>query len=305
MSSPYNIYQQVPLVKPASDATVVPGDPASADDSPPPQPGLECRIVDLTATARPGGEHALIVPTIAWKRPRTDTGRYKDKALRVMRHIDGKGNEIKTELEVGSPYLQKAIRETMANYTLLNLEADPIVIEKPYAPLFHCHNALIAYAQCPERTEIQKQHLELLTKDFHDNYLRESARQYEADIENGKVRFSNLWMLFEAGDDILVTNPQYQEVHRVMDCFEETVKEEAVFTIYTWRWGYNASKFGPCSETLIIPKYAQTRSIVQLPYYPLKALKEAQREIIQRDLIARGRKWRHLIEPSYKSYKGK
>jgi hypothetical protein len=186
----------------------------------------------------------------------------------------------------------------------LNLQADPIVIEKPYAPLFHCHKALLKYAESPDRTEDEKKHLDLLTKEFYDSYLQKSVQQYEAGIENGKVRFSHLWMLFEAGDDILVTTPQFQEINRVMDCVMETVNDVTCFKIFTWRWGYNAGKFGPCAETLSIPKFAQTRSIDQLPYYPLKMLKKAQRDSIEKKLTARGHKWRQLIKPSYKEYKG-
>lgn len=111
-------------------------------------------------------------------------------------------------------------------------------------------------------------------------------------------------MLFVSGEDILVTTPHYRQVHRVAGSFEDQTTNGTLFTIASWRWGYNAGKFGPCSETLKIPIYSEARKIEQLPYYPLSTLEKAQRKEIEEELVARGHRWRRLIGPSYKYYEG-
>jgi hypothetical protein len=266
--------------------------------------GTDPSIVDLTATAGSGREEAAVVPTSTYKRPRTDNGQWKEKALRVIRRIDKDGNDAGTNLEISSLPIQGALIEILSNYTFLNLQARPIVIASPFAPLFHCQEALLKYAKAPERTPTETKHLNVLTTDFYDGYLRKPVKQYEAGIKNGMVIFSHLWMLFEAGDDILVQTPQYTEISRVVDCVEEFGEDGLGFTIYTWRWGYNAGKFGPCAETLRIPTYTQARAIDQLPYYPLKILAKPDQDAIKKKKIERGHAWRHLIKPSYKEYEG-
>jgi hypothetical protein len=285
-------------------------DPPLLDDESP-STGLDCSLVDLTSQRRSGGEQPAVLLTSAYKRPRADNMDYEGKALRVFRHIAIDGEDLYTELKISSPHIQQALRTVassygmVTNYGFLNLCAQPIVIRKPYAPLFHCQGRLIEYAQQPERTPEERAHLELLTGHFYEKYMGDSVRKYEAGIENGMVAFSNLWMLFQVGDDILVTTPHYKEICRVVDCAEEQDRDnKAVFMIYVWRWGYNAGKFGPCSESLSISKYSGDRAIDQLRYYPLKFLTETDRDVIQKEAVFRGHKWRNLVGPSYKEYKG-
>jgi hypothetical protein len=280
----------------------VAGHPTPDDDSA--EAGTDPSIVDLTATDGSGREQAAVVLTSTYKRPRTDNGQWKEKALRVIRRINKDGNDAGTNLEISSLPIQEALIKILSNYTFLNLQARPIVIASPFAPLFHCQEALLEYAKAPERTPKEIEHLNVLTKDFYDAYLREPVKQYEAGIKNGMVIFSHLWMLFEAGDDILVQTPQYTEICRVMDCVEEVGGDGRGFTIYTWRWGYNAGKFGPCAETLRIPTYTQARAIDQLPYYPLKTLAKLNQDAIKKEKVSRGHRWRNLIGPSYKEYDG-
>jgi hypothetical protein len=280
----------------------VAGHASSADDST--GAGTDPRIVDLTARDGTGREEAAVILTSTYKRPRTDNGRWKEKALRVIRRIDKDGNDAGTNLEISSLPIQEALIKILSNYTFLNLQARPIVIASPFAPLFHCQEALLKYAKAPQRTPKEIEHLNVLTKDLYDDYLRKPVKQYEEGIKNGIVIFSHLWMLFEAGDDILVQTPQYTEISRVVDCVEEYADDGLGFTIYTWRWGYNAGKFGPCAETLRIPTYTQARAISQLPYFPLNILAKPDQDAIKKEKVSRGHRWRDLIKPSYKEYEG-
>lgn len=90
----------------------------------------------------------------------------------------------------------------------------------------------------------------------------------------------------------------------MVQCEFLTEAGDQVFCLYTWRWGYNAGKFGPCSETIVIPKYSSTRRIEQLPCFPLKCLDPAKQEKIYQELVARGKKWKELTRPSHREYNG-
>jgi hypothetical protein len=266
-------------------------------------PGSKPDLIDLTERQRPGGE-STITMTAALNLPRKDISRYSEYGLRVVRKLNKDGKSIGTDLFISSPHVQAALRETLSSYAFINLAADPIVIPKPYAPLFHYRKELRDYTEHAERSDDEKQHLKVLFDQFYEPYLGETERIYLDDIPKGRVRFEYLWTLFRAEDDVLHHTEHYRELQRVMGCETTAVGESEVFAIYTWRWGYNAGKFGPCSETLIIPKFTSTREIHQLSSFPLKLLHQNEQDRIFESFIKRGRRWKEFTKPTHQAYDG-
>jgi hypothetical protein len=266
-------------------------------------PGSRADLIDLTERQKVGGE-PTITQTGPWKRPRTDVGRYSEYALRVLRKLNKDGDPIRTELIISSPHIQKALRDIMSTYAFYNLEADPIVICKPYAPLFHYRKELKIYADDDKRSNEERVHMHALMEQFYGPYLGETERIFAEEIPKGRVRFEYLWTLFRAEDDILHHTEHFRELHRVMHCEHRTTGDGEIFCIYTWRWGYNAGKFGPCSETIIMPKFSSTREIDQLLCFPVKLLEQEEQNLIFNTLIQRGKKWKELIKPSHQTYDG-
>ncbi|KAI0199932.1 P-loop containing nucleoside triphosphate hydrolase protein [Astrocystis sublimbata] len=264
--------------------------------------GMKLDLIDLTARYRAGAQAPTIAPTGYSHRPRLLTDQYSEYALRIIREIKPDGSEGQTTLEISSPIIQAVFRRIMSSYAFLDLAADPIVIKKPFAPLFHYRQELKKVASESEN-EIERTHMRLLMDEFYKPYLGEIEKIYRDEVPKGRVRFELLWTLFRAEDDVLVHTNHYREMHRVMH-YEECVEEDEYFRLYTWRWGYNAGKFGPCSETVSIPHFSSTRRISQLPCFPVKQLDPSEAEKIYRDFVNRGMKWRNLIKPSHRSYQG-
>ena len=276
-----------------------------------PNPGEEPKIagsrpelIDLTSKERPGGEHPSITPTDQFKRPRTDVGRFNDYALRYVRKLNKDGDHILTELVIGSPFIQQALRSILSSYSFLNLAADPIVIPKPFAPLFHYREELEEYTRSAERTDVEATHMRALMNEFFKLYMEDTRRIFTEEVPKGRVRFEYLWTLFRAEDDIIVHNEYFREMHRVVHCEVTITNAGRKFNIYTWRWGYNAGKFGPCAETIIIHEFASTRRIQQLSCFPVKLLLPEEQAKLNQDLIDRGRQWRQLISPKQRLYNG-
>lgn len=264
-------------------------------------------LIDLTVRDRPGAENPSIAPTSHFKRPRAQFDLYSEYALRVMRKVDKDGNDAgkkEISLEISSPVIQGVIRRVMASYAFLNLGADPIVIPHPFAPMFHYRKELKDVASS-SKSEIERLHMQFLMDKFMRPYLSETERIFDDEVPTGKVRFEYLWTLFRAEDEVIKHTNHYREAHRVMHYEVLAADGSECFYLYTWRWGYNAGKFGPCSETIMIPKFSSTRRIEQLPCFPIKYLGTAERIQMCKDLVERGKTWRELIKPSHRMYTGK
>jgi hypothetical protein len=260
-------------------------------------------LIDLTVRDRPGAENPSIVATSHFKRPRAIFGQHSEYALRVMRKVDKDGNDSGTSLEISSPVIQEVLRRVMSSYAFLNLAADPIVIPQPFAPLFHYRMELESVA-CNSENEIERLHMKSLIEKFIKPYLSETMRIFEDEVPTGRVRFEYLWTLFRAEDDVIRHTNHYREAHRVMHYEVTPVDGAECFCLYTWRWGYNAGQFGPCSETIMIPRFSSTRRIQQLPCFPIKFLEPSEQVDVCKKLVERGKVWRELITPSYRLYKG-
>ena len=212
-------------------------------ESPAPDPdeeqdiaGSKADLIDLTAKERPGGEHPMIVQTSQFKKPRTtDVGRFDEYALRFLRKLNKDGDDMGTDLVIDSPLIQKALRSIMSSYAFLNLAADPIVIPKPFAPLFHYRKELLEYTSSAERTDIEKEHMRVLMNAFFEPCMADTQRIFTEEVPKGRVRFEYLWTLFRAEDDVIIHNEHFREIHRVMHCEERLTDDGEVFTIYTWR----------------------------------------------------------------------
>lgn len=264
-------------------------------------------LIDLTVRDRPGAENPSIVPTSHFKRPRAKFDQYSEYALRVMRKVDKDGNDVgkkETSLEISGPVIQGVIRRVMASFALLNLAADPIVISHPFAPMFHYRKELEDVASSSE-SEIERLHMQILMDKFMKPYLSETVRIFDDEVPTGKVRWEYLWTLFRAEDDVIKDTNYYREAHRVLGYEVKADDVPECFCLSTWRWGYNAGKFGPCFETIEIPKFSSTRRIEQLPCFPIKYLPISKRTEVCKDLVERGKTWRELMKPSHRMYSGK
>lgn len=263
-------------------------------------------LIDVTELFKPGREHPITSITSFTKRPREGDRKYKDHGLVLVRKEDENGDSMGIELVINSPLIQKALRTVTASFAVLNLAADPIIIKKPYEPLFHFREQLSMYAESSERSAEERVHLKVLTEEFIPKYLKKTMDIYKEEVPKGRVPWNHLWTLFRPEDDVLVRTEQYEEIHRVMSCETRAPSpgSDGLFYIQTWRWGYNNDKFGPCTETIVIPEFAHSRRIQLLSCFPMESLSPEEKEKIYKRMINRGHQWRELIKPMHRNYNG-
>ena len=127
-------------------------------------------------------------------------GRSKERQLAeyamVNRHrVNLKGEPQRSELEIHSKTIQKALHTVFRNHSQVDVLADPIVLRKPYYSLFHCRQEIKELANRELNTPEEKQHLEWLT-DFISDELVDLEKIHESLVKNGLIEFRHLPIIF-------------------------------------------------------------------------------------------------------------
>ena len=274
----------------------------SSERNGPETPRVE--LVDITEKSKGYGDQSQVYLTDSLHQAKENQGTYDEYALLLRRKVDKDGDAISTALEIQSPVIRHALKQVLASYSYLNLEARPITIKQPYDALFHYRKELRQYAESDDRSVEEKLHMSVLSK-FMELNLRDTEALYDQLIPNGKITFSLLWTLFRAEDDILLQRESFQECLRVIHCEQKTQDDATFFEIESWRWGFNGAQFGPSMEKIRIPEFSSTRRITQLKSFPLKMMPDRERNALCEYLAERGHKWKGYVNISHKQYTGK
>ena len=262
-------------------------------------------LMDITENQRPYGDRPSITPTSFFNQAKDIDMKYTQYALLLRRKIDQKGNRQGTYLEIWSSVLQKVLRELLIECTYLNLVACPIVIPQPYHALFHYRKEIRKHASSVGVDEEVKNHMNVLTK-FMETDLLKTEREYNRYILNGLTTFSSLWTIFRPETMVVLHTESFKECYRVNSCCEVLLRTgEMAFQITAWFWDYNGSAFGPSKSQLVITEFEGTKDITDLNVFPISFLDEDDRLALEKQLVARGRKWRTLVDRSHRQYSGK
>ena len=260
-------------------------------------------LMDITEKERPYGDRPLIIPTSTFNQAKDIDAKYLEYALLLRRKVDKDNNRLKTTLEIWSPIVRAALQEILAQCSYLNLAACPIEISQPYHGLFHYRKELRSYAESPERTEDEKKHFGVLISFMSANLAR-IEREYDQHEPKGHITFKLLWTLFRPETIVVLQTDHFRECYRVDNCTEVVIRGEVLFEISVWSWEYNGISFGPTKNKIHIKDFQGARPITEMQIYPLWLLPEAEKEELEHELIARGRKWRSLVDKSHRHYKG-
>ena len=163
------------------------------------------------------------------------------------------------------------------------------------------------------------QHLGLLER-FFDNDLR-STFELRSNLKTGKTRtieYSDLWHLYEPGQEIRSADSQLQIYHvtkftggRDTLCEKESCAREVpgscitrgdVFSVECYRYDFDGICYGPVFETFTIRNYEGLREITGLPVYPWLFDPNYSEE--KKKLLKRGKKFidHSIHETSHKAY---
>jgi hypothetical protein len=263
--------------------------------------GSKAAFIDVTERQRSHGD-PIITPTSLVAEGRERDKPFTKYALLLRRKIDATGEQIGTQLEIRSEIIQEALQQLLKSCSYLNLVTTPIIVRAPYAVLFQFRHEIRDYAASRERKVEEKAHLKELVQFMNVN-LEKLEKEYNEYAPSGLTTFSLLWTLFRPETLIVHQTDHYKECFRVRDCNVTIVNGINSFAITAWSWGYNGISFGPTRSTIHIPEFQGVRRVTELAIFPFDALASPEKELA-RQLIARGRIWRHSVDLCHRQYCG-
>ncbi|KAH8681802.1 hypothetical protein BX600DRAFT_447332 [Xylariales sp. PMI_506] len=275
-------------------------------------------IVELEGKA---GNPSVVIQKSDGSRGRDRDSLYGEYAIVSRDHINVKGENDKTELQIQSEIMQTALRSIFGKHSQVGTRADPIVFRKPFYPLFHCRKEIRNLAENESTTAEQKQHLKWLITFMSDNF-QDLEKVQEGLVDKGLVDFRNLPIIFEAGSIVVGQLPEDSDkavkrdkaekterpecflFHEISDEIEDKMTGAKYVDVKVFRWGFNGSMFGLTSEKLKIKEFLGPRKITELECFPLKYLDEDVKNVLVPRLISRGEKWCDYLEATSFEYKG-
>ena len=227
---------------------------------------------------------------------KTKRDKFQGYALLHRRRVDHEGFQMSAQLEVNSPFMQTALQEICGDtYYDMDTKSTPIVIRQPYKPLFHYRKQIREYASSKDRDEREKNHMQLLI-DFMDRNFADMEEEYDGLLKAKCISGDLIWTLFRPREVVIAQRDHY------IECF--VVVSAPEYVIELRRWDYNGSRFGPSKHYREVSHFTGIRKISALEVYPIEFYDDFDGASIRDKLIARGRKWRQMVDVSHQAYNG-
>ena len=147
-------------------------------------------------------------------------------------------------------------------------------------------------------------HLKALIEYLEDSFER-TSKSLEPLLENGEITFDLVWALFIPSQSIFSIHygsEQPRCLTYVTGEYKNTNEDGQCFELDCRYLDYDGKRFGEVTTSLRIPEFRATRKITTLDAYPLKY--HAEKEAMQEELIARGRKFISLLGINHLHYDG-
>jgi hypothetical protein len=228
--------------------------------------------------------------------------RYGEYAMVNRRRINEKGEQAGGDLEIQSKFIRRAISKTFGRYCILT---DPIVIERPYYPLWHFREDLEQFMnQVPHGSE-EADHLDVLHR-FMDKHLAPLRKAQKRLVNQGKISFEHLPMIFRPGEIIFSQKSSKKQCYLLHTVDEREDNEKGKYLqLNAFAWRYDGERFGPFLEALKINKFSGPLNIRELDFFPINFVPESGRDTLVGELLERGRKWCQYVNTSHMGYEGK
>lgn len=271
------------------------------------EPEMKVELIDIIETEGRWGDHSTITLTADIHKARGERQKYHEYAI-ILRRLRNSDNVPKsTRLEIRSPIIRAGLRAVLGDYPAVNMESDPITLDKPYMPLFHYRNELREYAASEGRTEEENPHMNVLTQ-FMAKYLQDNERASERLLSSELTTYELLWTLFRPEEVVIARRDHFAEAFVVDSCsVTEFVRDGEVIKVLNLvgrYWDYNGTRFGPVTAPLVIGHFLGNKKIRDLEVYPIAYHEEADGEDLRKKLIERGMKWRSILDVTHREYDG-
>ncbi|CAM1508686.1 Fc.00g055340.m01.CDS01 [Cosmosporella sp. VM-42] len=238
----------------------------------------------------------LEVPIETYKgRTKRVDDKSRNSAILFRQKINAAGVILKEQLEIQSEPLRAFLADVHPNDRELVVETKPIIIPKPYRPLFFLREKIrdrLSTATNP----ILSAELEILQQFLESrDGLKDVIEKYDALVLHNKISFDILWTIFPPLERVLYHDEdnQLEQVYMV-ELVHRTISERNWVTTYELlRYHHNGTTAGICREKLITPYFMGTVDIrpENLPIIPLRYMKEKEPNGLESRLIDRGKRY--------------
>lgn len=276
------------------------------DDDP---PGQKCELKTYEARYNSEGVRVILHAGVRdhVKPPRS---RHHDSALVLTRFYDRERSLEKTELEVRSPYIKRALRDVIEKYPGLNIHSKEVVITDLPKCLFHYRYELKEYRLNLDDEEAGK-HLDFITQ-YMEQVLSEPMWRYFSVVEMSLnpaetgLEFLDLWMAYRPNGFFYTKIDGADRVMRLTSmtrcpCLHPCCPRRS-WVLELEQITYDGNKFGYGEMRLLIPPYDGQKPFVQLKVYPLEY--HEKKEEIRKTLIERGKRFVGLRGAHHQDYEG-
>ncbi|PVH68761.1 P-loop containing nucleoside triphosphate hydrolase protein [Cadophora sp. DSE1049] len=268
---------------------------------------MKVDLVDIIETQGRWGDRSTISLTADIHKAKGQKQRYQEYAIILRRLRDPDNVPKSTRLEILSPIIRAALQEVLGEYSTVNMDSDIIIIDKPYAPLFHYRKELREYAASEFRKEDEKAHMNVLIQ-FMNKYLDETSRTYERLLPSELTTYNLLWTLFRPEEVVIARRDHFVEAYIVDSCSVTDIGKDGevmmILDLVARHWDYNGARFGPVTTPIKIGPFLGTKKIRDLEVYPIAFHEENDGGDLRQKLIARGRKWRSILDVTHREYDG-
>lgn len=208
---------------------------------------------------------------------------------------------LRTELEIQSRHIIKALREVIVTYPGVDLASKYVTIREPPMCLFHYRLELQEYAQSSNNAQL-KSHMRLCLQ-YMETAILKTINIHQ--LRSGELEHRHLWVLFKP--DCLILQKEgtsdeplsrFRSISGQKNYKGEVESWEIVFVFTACK----GSRIGLWSSCMSIPHYDGCKPVCDLPIVPLEYLPDSQR--IQHDALERGRKYLSLCGTNYCFYDG-
>ncbi|KAL1604847.1 hypothetical protein SLS60_004387 [Paraconiothyrium brasiliense] len=236
--------------------------------------------------------------------------RSPDAALVLMRYYDDTKALAGTALEIRSPYMRKAMAETIKDYPGVDTQTAGILkISGKSHCIFHYRKELYAYAQASDDEDV-KEHVTYLIR-YMEQALRKEIASYEthmvANTESPGLDFDSLWMTFRPGDLLYHNRNGEGQICRLKYMRMQTDARKPLRYAKYW---YLSCEIINCDGEDFIYSWDHTRIFAYDGYRPVSDLNilplrfHKDQMSIRESLLVRGKTFLSFVGVHHRNYHG-
>lgn len=250
--------------------------------------GTVCETKRFDSFYNTSGDRVILPSGQKYNSKRT---RAHESAMTVTNYWDHGQNLERTVLEIKSPFMKRALKAVIPEYTNFNIDIKNITITGEPHCLFHYREELMGYGRrmSENQNEEAAKHIEHLITHMWDVFATEiiyfNTLEWLADFEPA-LEHRYLWMIFRPGEIAYVRDDEPWAFR-----FDRMTKSGKTWVLSGVGIDYNGINFGFTDISATIDHYEGLKALKELPVTIFDALPEGEKQSKREMLIARGRKF--------------